>query len=469
MAKRSTNQGTTKGTKRGYKKCPTCSRSFKNATALAKHKCNKKEPMNCPVCHKEQLPWKFESHYMSCQFYFFKKSMWPFLVFFCRLISSFNLRLRTINFMGYASDKKRYIKRYMRNVLHTVFAPTAKEKRDIIKQAVLRRYGKALEDVRSPEYRRFPAIKFWALVDAKYDLFPSLSKRQYIYDYLDKLNIHNKKIRRFIHKRLYFKDYMTDQEMKDDMPKVYDQIQKLRVIYDYSDTRMQFEGILDKYINDKDSLQCPYCKSYIQEKKKHIKYCQEAINDFNMDKEAFIKSYIRANFDVAELKDGEEEDAIFYFKGKDFKTFTSYIGRYFRSHKATLEAIENKEYATKKTKVKSLGAFDKRKFLDDFKAEFDQYMKENPIKDEEKPKEDQKKDENADENTEEIETNIISYNNENNMKNNMILIEETPKKESPTINEEKDYKISETTQKYMKSIKFNPNRKEKKNKFISHL
>lgn len=357
----------------------------------------------------------------------------------------------------------------MKNVLHTVFAPTAKEKRNIIKQAVLRRYGKALEDVRSSEYKRFPAIKFWALIDTKYDLFPSLSKRQYIYDYLDKLNIYNKKIRRFIHKKLYFNDYMTDQEMKDDMPKVYDQIQKLRVIYDYSDTRIQFEGILDKYINDKDSLQCPYCKSYIQEKKKHIKYCQEAINAFNTDKEAFIKSYIRANFDVAKLKDGEEEDAIFYFKGKDFKTFTSYIGRYFKSHKATLEAIENKEYAAKKSKVKSLGVFDKRKFLDDFKAEFDQYLKENPIKDEEKPKEDQKKDENADENTEEIETNIISYNNENNMKNNMILIEETPKKESPIINEEIDYKISETTKKYMKSIKFNPNRKEKINKFISHL
>jgi hypothetical protein len=291
-----------------------------------------------------------------------------------------------------------------------VFALSASEKRKCIREAVQRRYGKALEEVRTSEYQGIPAIKFGALLDAEFDLFPSLSKRQYIYEYLDKLGIYNEKIRKFIHKRLYFNDYMTDEEMKKDMPKVFEAIQKLRVIYDYSDTKIQFEAILDKYINDNDSLRCPYCKAYIQEKKKHIKYCQGAIDEFNMDKEAFIKKYIRANFDVAELKDGEEEDAIFYFKNQDFKTFTSYIGKYFKSHKATIAAIENKEYAAKKSKKKSLGVFDKKKFLDDFKAEFNQYIASNPIKEDLKPQDELKNDKNIDENTEEIETNIISFN-----------------------------------------------------------
>lgn len=323
-----------------------------------------------------------------------------------------------------------------------------------------------MDEVRSEKFTNIPSIKFGALMDAQFDLFPSLSKRQYIFDYLDRIGVHNEKIRKYIHHKLYLNDYMTDEEMQRDMPKVFNQIQKLRTIYDYNDTKMQFDAILDKFTTDKDSLRCPYCKAYVQEKKKHIKYCQDAIIEFNMDKEKFIKSYIRANFKVEELKDGEEEDAIYYFKSKDFKTLTRYIGVYFKSHKKAIEAIENNDYKEKKKPIKSLSVFDKQKFLNDFKKEFEEYAEKNNLFEEKKPIEVSKKVEKIDENSEEIDTQFYSLNN---IKKVEVLIQNTPVKKNEENNEQSDYKISETGQKFLESVKYKPMKKPENIKFITHL
>jgi hypothetical protein len=214
------------------------------------------------------------------------------------------------------------------------------------------------------------------LVDIEYDLYPSLSAREFIFKYLSDHRIYNKKIKDFVNRQLKRNDYFTDDEIRT-APMKYIKISNLRNVYDYGESYEKMNSLLKEIHEDKPTIKCRYCGKYVMNMKKHYNKCLDAMLEFYKNKERFISDYINLFYNPIKLKDNEVFDASFYFSHYNYKTFTGNIGIYLRSHKTAINRIEKKQEEIKNKKIKEdikekkMERFNPKKFVSDFIEEFD--------------------------------------------------------------------------------------------------
>lgn len=280
--------------------------------------------------------------------------------------------------MGHATEKKNYIKRYMRN--HRISTQlNIYQKRKLIYNEVNKRRDLAFKNAKDKfdlKEASIPNANFAVVVDIENDFSPTLSIRDIIYKWLSDRYIDNYKIINYVDSQLKKKDYLTDNELKVS-ENIFDQVKKIRNIYDYNSVYDHYYTLFDQLYHDDSHYKCRYCGKYILNLKDHYKRCISAQNAFYSNKGRFINEYILTFYNPVKLRENEQMDAIYYFCNYDYHTFLSNIGVYLISHKAAINRIEKLITKKKAESAKKIPKepFNAKKFVEEFTKEFDEYAK----------------------------------------------------------------------------------------------
>lgn len=468
MAKKNTG-------KRGYVYCPKCTRPFKNAKALVKHSCDikakKEDNMEpCHICGAKKEKRNLIPHLKACQFRHFKFTLWPIFNFFFRIVSAFNLGIRSINYLGCKREKEFLLKRQLRKIRARTtlgYTPSANARRTFFRRMLAKRYYKATEEARNA-FPDAPETLINFITEVEKELKPSISARQIMYDYLKERDVYNEKIYNYVDRKLKLKDYPTDNEIDVGDGDVATKVAVLRDAYDYNEDYQKLKSDLEGYINNNEEIRCRYCKKIIKLQKKHYRVCKTAQEEFYKDKIGFMKDYIQKFYNPLKLKEEEENDAIYLFLDLNYETFLSKIGNYFISHKKTIEKIEENKKNNLKINNKNIKKHTNKDIFNEILNEINDNNKKkvvvfNPYL---------KKDEgNIDENAE-VETQTASILIKKSKKD-QILVPGTPEKNTIEIKEKNninDIKIEGKGLNFLQGNVKNPLNKKKhiKIKFINH-
>lgn len=296
-------------------KCSKCNKGFRTKQGLIHHKCdskdNKNEKERCLICGSDVFKKSFHHHYERCQRNDFFKKFGEVLIMLFRIISIFNKNLKVFNYIGDKNDKK----------IHIFDNYSKKKDEDIsrnekIEMINLKSYIKTINrDVNEKHneninfYEKFnkkgiPNNLIPLYNETKEDFFPGISFREIVFRFLKDNKLEkNKFIIQRLNSKFKYKDYPTDNEIKESSLEIYEEILRIRGLYEKWKSKFDmFYFILVKFKKDDNSFRCKYCNKVVFVLKKHLRTCEESEKYYKENKDKFIKDYIKKFYNYEKMK-----------------------------------------------------------------------------------------------------------------------------------------------------------------------
>lgn len=325
----------------GNVKCETCGQEVRKKQ-LSRHKCVKKDPNRlekCNVCGKEVCFRNYSTHYRSCRTRDFWRQHENFFLHLLRVVRRFNREIKRSRYLGTKENQKKMITDQMgiegknvdlRRNQEFLLEVAKVEESETLRNAkeTAEEYGMDLEKMENSD----------AIKDAISFSIPRISCRQIIFDFLERINLTDKKVHDIIDKKLIKRDYPTDEELMENEA-LFNEIKIARNECGYNTYYEKFYYMLVNYYKDRDTSKCPFCAKFVLHLKPHLRKCNPYRKHFYENEEETIKFYLNMFHGAKQWEECKLYDYVNYYKQYSFNYFIETIEKRLKNRRAFMERI----------------------------------------------------------------------------------------------------------------------------------